>query len=395
MSHERRVAVASSCDRCSIAWAERSSPGSSARAADTGRICDRSSSKNTRRGRDLHAALRFMAPAMRDAARLGVALYQAPIKTTGLAGPAYGRTFADILESTGFGDVDELEMLVGAWRRLFDLIGPDRHVADYSPLALLAARGRGLETIVLGNGFFLPPNAEPLPDFAPELGPDPRLHDAEPRVLDRCNRVLRRLGGPPLTRLADLMHGDRYAPHDTRLLTRIEFDHYPDRIALQNASGIPTSPEIYLGCVPHPPGSPPEWPRGKGPIAWAYLDLHGTPNVAALFELLEDQGVRTLVRASDADRRLIEHYASPRIVFTDHPVSLESVAEQADLAITNGSTTLTETLYRLGVLQLNLPFHTEHRITAQRLEALGAGRWAPPEAPALVGARLATMLGGD
>ena len=48
------------------------------------------------------------------------------------------------------------------------------------------------------------------------------------------------------------------------------------------------------------------------------------------------------------------------------------MAEEADLAITNGGAGTTERFYLRGLPQLLLPLHTEQRITARRLEALGA-----------------------
>ncbi|TWT90013.1 hypothetical protein Mal64_03950 [Pseudobythopirellula maris] len=45
-----------------------------------------------------------------------------------------------------------------------------------------------------------------------------------------------------------------------------------------------------------------------------------------------------------------------------------------------------------GLQQFLLPLHEEQRITATRLAATGAGNWAPPDSPGLVGARLAAML---
>lgn len=65
-------------------------------------------------------------------------------------------SYAEILALSGFARKPDLEAGVAAWDDLFELIKPSVLVADHSPVAVLAARGR-VPTLVTGNAFNAPP----------------------------------------------------------------------------------------------------------------------------------------------------------------------------------------------------------------------------------------------
>jgi hypothetical protein len=75
------------------------------------------------------------------------------------------RTCVRLLESVGYHDAETLAQLISAWRTLYEIVQPDVICCEYSPTALLAARGWPAKRIVLGTGFCLPPNVAPIPDL--------------------------------------------------------------------------------------------------------------------------------------------------------------------------------------------------------------------------------------
>ena len=84
----------------------------------------------------------------------GITLLQSPYKPPpGQNSIATPRTFAHVLWNAGFGDPSELRVLTEAWGNLLDFVAPDLIVFDHAPTTLLAARGRRVKRVVLGNGF--------------------------------------------------------------------------------------------------------------------------------------------------------------------------------------------------------------------------------------------------
>jgi len=62
------------------------------------------------------------------------------------------RSYADLLHNVGFAHVEDLRILTGAWRTIFDLARPDVVLCDHNPTALLAASLDGIPCRICGRG---------------------------------------------------------------------------------------------------------------------------------------------------------------------------------------------------------------------------------------------------
>jgi hypothetical protein len=117
------------------------------------------------------------------------------------------RSYANLLAAIGFGDVRELELRVETWDRVFALLSPDVVVADSSPVACLAARGR-IPVLVTGSGFAVPPfHMEVFPTILGNAYPETN----QALIRDVVNKVLQARGASPIGSLPELFAGNRRA----------------------------------------------------------------------------------------------------------------------------------------------------------------------------------------
>jgi hypothetical protein len=118
-----------------------------------------------------------------------------------------GNSYANTLAAHGFAHAPDLKLRLQAWDRIFALLSADVVVADRSPTACLAARGR-IPLLVAGCGFAAPPaDLAAFPGITRD-GPS----EANQTVICRAvNQVLEARGVPGIEHLPELLAGDRRA----------------------------------------------------------------------------------------------------------------------------------------------------------------------------------------
>jgi hypothetical protein len=286
-------------------------------------------------------------------------------------------TFAHILHNVGYGDFEELEALVDAWRSLFETIGPDLIVADHSPTALLSARTLGLPSVVCGTGFPCPPDESPLTPMLTSPPAEARQFPAvEQCVRNQINRVLSKHGRPALERVTELYHSQT----SRILLTFAELEHYPYRQG-----------EKYWGCWPFQPGVPPDWPAGAGPRLFGYLQCY--PQLPNLLEVLARLQWPTLLFVPGIDSGLRSRFESASLRFSDRMVDLRAIHGDHDIGITHANFGTVTALLLSGIPLLSIPRHLEQLLVANAVERLGAGVTALSHDIARCGQALAVLAG--
>jgi UDP:flavonoid glycosyltransferase YjiC (YdhE family) len=259
-------------------------------------------------------------------------------------------TLNDILVGSGLADVEFVQKTGAAWERLFRSTGPALVIADYAPIAALAARGR-IPLLMTGNGYTLPPH---------EMQTFPPLHDLaapvhrEDETLATINTVARTCGFRTLDRLPELFRGDAHLVCTLPLL------------------------DPYAGFRQKPADGPliDYLPRGRNPDAgqvFVYISQGvevRSDVVAALRPIAARVRIHAPMLSEEAQSDLARHGAR----IEPEPVNLARALPESRLVVHLGGSGLASEAVLAGVPQFLLVTHVEQHLTANALERAGVGR---------------------
>ncbi|APE43534.1 hypothetical protein BOO69_09005 [Sulfitobacter alexandrii] len=304
-------------------------------------------------GRGHHARLATVGDALR--AR-GWQVIQPPADSTPRLAPRTDRlgdgSFAETMAGFGLDDTEGMKARMEGWMLHLGAALPDLVIADLSPHLVLAARDR-FPVLTVGNGFFLPPpGLSPLPAL-PGLGA-PRID--QDRLLAGINTVLDDFGRPALSRLSEVMSGDR-----PMVMVPEPLDPYRGQRAIPRHDVI-LPPGVHgrgtggSAIFAYASGSTPMAQRVH--IAEA-MTLLSQPRIA----VLPDLPAQVAGRLHDSGTRLIQHN-----------LPLADIAAQARLVVHTGSLGLAAAMLHAGVPQLALHTDGEKSLTAAALAEIGVGK---------------------
>lgn len=310
----------------------------------------------------------------------GVPVLQAPVMMHKVTNPYRNQySFVHLLHNNGFADRTSLLGLVKAWRHLYDQVHPDLVVFDYSPTAMLAAKGYKWKKIVSGSGFLIPPATAPLPlmRYWQKYNHERLLND-EGRLVGNMNHVLAKLDLPTLQTVSEL-----YDTDEIFLLGFEEMDHYPQR-----GGGN------YLGMFSitgH--GVSPQWPVDADRRIFAYL--HPYKKLKPLLELLANRRLASLVYAPEIPAAGKKRYSRKNLAFIDEPVDITRAAAECDVAVTNATFGTTAAFLLCGRPVLCIPTNLERLMVARRVMDMGAGLAVPQNVPEKLKPALSKLLTSD
>lgn len=148
-----------------------------------------------KRGHTVVAALRDLTHVEQILGDTGISYFAAPLRMLDRPKPFDpSHSYAHLLANVGFLEPQTLRTTFRAWNAIFDVVRPGLVIADHSPSALLALRGRGIPCVNVGTGFITPPAAAQLPCWFPAAaaGQLQQLKQDEERVLTAataCSRL--------------------------------------------------------------------------------------------------------------------------------------------------------------------------------------------------------------
>lgn len=287
-----------------------------------------------------------------------------------------GQCYPGVLLTEGWDSAAKLTALIEAWRGLFELVAPDLIVAQAAPTALLAARGLGVKTAMLGSGWDAPPRAHPMPAFTPENADAVTIaHAQEETVLGHANEALAAFGAPPLETFKDLLQTDAYP-----LVAWPETDHFSPREAIE-----PGHPP-YLGqLLSIDAGREVAWRNRGGARVLAYL-RPGSGQFAAGVKALAQLGpsADVILASPGIDPKLADKLSARSVLVVDGPVRLDKLLPDCDLGLHFGSNGIGSAFLAHGVPQICLPTQQEQMMFAQSLGRAGlayglAGKYDGPQ----------------
>ena len=257
-------------------------------------------------------------------------------------------SYAEFLTAYGYGDPEHLGLALRAWDDVFSLLDPDLVVADHSPTACLAARGR-VPVLVTGNGFTVPPSD--IPSYPP-LQTEAQSLRNQTRLLDTVNAVLSLRGVPLLERLPELLRGEARA-----IFALPQLDPY-QKFRTERVLG----PYAGIRGPLEPPGSP-------AIFLYSRSEQRGIEDIAnALWQ--SGLPVSCFVRGGRTVGTAFLKQMGHKVHETAPPLS-EAFAE-ASIVVSHGGG-ISQAALQAGRPQVLIPNHLEAMITARRVEALGAG----------------------
>ena len=280
-----------------------------------------------------------------------------------LAAPVYPRhlrisadvgAFSEVLANTGFARKSDLEVMVRAWDDLYRTLDADLVVADYSPTACVAARGK-LPVLVTGNGYLVPPHTMAT---YPALRGDHVSTQSQSALLDTVNTVLGDRGVAPLDRLPQVLEGSARA-----LFTLPELDPY---------GSFRTEPVLgpYHGAL-----------TPAGPAAAPHVFYYGQtehPDLAEIAKAIAEAGypMSCYCRGpQSAALRFLEIIGAE--VYAEPP-ALQDALGKASLVVSHAGSGITHGALMVGRPQIMIPDHLESSITAVRAKMMGVGEIFEP-----------------
>lgn len=307
------------------------------------------------RGHSVLAAVRDIPSAATVLSSAHIPFVQAPFLAQEIPLPHKFASYADILLSQGWANCSVLGCLVQGWLNLFQSYQPDLLVLDYSPTARLATRIAGIPTVLVGNGFELPPTTTPFPGFS--WATKEMAMESERIARENACAVMQSFGVSGLESLRDILTAN-IVYH----ATFAELDHYGPR---QDMS--------YIGPLMGGAGKEQIiWPEGPGTRVYAYL-RPDTADVSAILGGIVASGASVVCFAPKFSAVQLSQFANPRMRFSTKLVDLTPLVSTANVCVSNGNEGTVAKFLLAGVPQLLAPQYVEAQLTARCVETMGAG----------------------
>lgn len=273
------------------------------------------------------------------------------------------QNYSEILLLSGYSQTQRLAIGLKAWRDLLTLLQPDLVIFDFAPTAQLAGRGLTHKTIILGNGYTVPPVSSSLPSFL--VGANPaRALESEHQLLININKALNLTDIKPIEAVSEL-----FESHHTFVIGASDLDCYAAHRTV----------EEYVGVVLGTEGSAaPVWHRSDSkPRAFVYLHSK-FPFCKELMALLSTR-LQCNVYIGGNNALSPAEALSEFGHVSNIPYDMRKMAQESDVLISHGGFNTAMQFLVEGKPVILLPLYTEQKQFSTRVANLGLGLQVLPE----------------
>lgn len=286
---------------------------------------------------------------------------QTPLRYQGESSTNELLSYSNLLETQSFNNEVELGIQLEAWNFIFDSITPDLVIFEHSPKALIAAKCYQFKKVILGTGFFIPPETKKDTDIFTIFPTTQKtstvylkLLEDDRRVLSLINNALATYSTIRLSKVSDIYSG----VDDYYFLGYPFLDHFGGREGIS-----------YLGSDTIKSKNIPIWPKGKGKKVFAYIPY--SSEFEGLLYSLKVSNNCVLIYGASISTELKARYTSENISFITNIVDVDSIADTADWVINQGGFSLVTHFLKKGIPQLIIPQHQESLFFSMKVNALG------------------------
>jgi hypothetical protein len=256
-------------------------------------------------------------------------------------------SYADLLAVNNFANAEHLFRLAHAWHMLFLALQPALIVAEYAPVATLAAFGR-IPVIAMGHGYIMPP---PDQREFPIFDPTAQRFAPPEKIVDAVRATQQRLGGPVADSVPAIIGGSRH------FVTAFgETDPY---------AGFRGQPDSGpLDSIP-----PPTEPVGQ-PSFYAYLSA-SHPRLGMILQSLVECGLPGAAYVKRATPEIRQFLDERKVHVFDRPPPLGDVTRGAHVVVHHGGAATLAAAMGAGRPQVLWPEVADQEVSANTIDRLG------------------------
>ncbi len=256
-------------------------------------------------------------------------------------------SYADLLAVNNFANAEHLFRLAHAWHMLFLALQPALIVAEYAPVATLAAYGR-VPVIAMGHGYIMPPpDAQEFPIFDPAAQ---RFAPPE-KITEAVRLAQQRLGGPVAESVPAIIGGTRHF-----VTAFAETDPYASFRGQPDAGPLESMP-------------PPSGPNGP-PSFYAYLSATH-PQLRMILQSLVECGLQGAAYVKRATPEIRQYLGERKVHVFDRPPPLADVTRGAHVVVHHGGAATLAAAMGAGRPQLLWPEVADQEVSASTIDRLG------------------------